>query len=955
MATTSTNRVLRHIREMVAAENIGKLSDQLLLERFTHHHEEEAFGELVRRHGPLVLGVCRRLLGNLHDAEDVFQATFLALAQKGHLIRSDSVGSWLYQVAYRTALRVRARTSNRASHERQAALHQPSDPLAEVTGRELLSVLDEELQHLPDTYRTPLLLCYLQGLTQDEAARQLGWSLRTLRRRLEQGRQRLRLRLSRRGLTLSAALVAAGVGQGTAVGALPRLLAASTIGLVAQAVQGPAALPESLAPLVDGALKALLVLPPKAVTLGGLLLAGVLALGIGALTRLDGARPQPEDTTGLHSPLPEVKESAKNDAGKPAEKKGLIVNGRVLDPSGKPLAKAEVALVGRPKPPLRGDFRKTWNQVLTQSQTDGEGRFRLSSPKSSPDTFYEVFVLARASGFAPGRNDLKGEAEKGEVEVRLSQEQAVRGRLIDLQGQPAAGVKVHVLDFSAAVAPNSLPKKDVPRASFLEMPQGLRLWPAAATTDAQGRFVLHGLRPDWNITIEVRDKDKARQEITLKAQDKGKSEEVPLVLSPVRILEGAVTYEDTGKPVANTRLVTIAADMQKLYVQYSYWKTDAKGRFRALPHEANYFMLTAYPPPGEPYLPSWKEVGWPEAGVAKLEVPLKLVRGIVVRGTVTETASGKPVAGAYFQYEQQPDNNPFLRRDVRGRGLGEPRYVRSGADGKFEAVVLPGPGHLLVNGPALEYLHTEAISTNVLGSDVRPKRRLYPDALIKLNYKPGAGPQEIAVKLRRGVTVAGKVLTPEGEPVAKAQMVCQSYVPYGHGFLNIKPLPVDHGKFELPGCDPDRALPVYFLDAANQLGAMVKLSGKDVGAKAPTVKLQPCGSVTARFLDAEGKPLANRDTFLELALNDGVSFWDSLTADKVVADEVSMRGLDAKRYQKLQTDAQGRVTLPTLIPGARFVLAVRLPGSRTVKVRDDLTVEAGKTLDLKDITVKAPQ
>jgi RNA polymerase sigma factor (sigma-70 family) len=953
MATASADVVLRHIREMVAAENLGKLSDQVLLKRFTTNHEEEAFGELVRRHGPLVLGVCRRVLGNLHDAEDVFQATFLVLAQKGHTIGSAALGSWLYQVAYRTALRVRTRTASRSSHERQAAPRQPADPLAEVTGRELLSVLDEELQHLSDNHRTPLLLCYLQGLTQDEAARQLGWSLRTLRRRLEQARQRLRLRLSRRGLTLAAALVAAGVGHEASAGALPPLLAASTVGLVAQVVQGASALPESLAPVVDGALQALLVPQPKAAALGVLLLVGVLALGIGALTRSAGANLQPQDTAALHAP-PEVKERAKNDSGKPAGKKVLVVNGRVRDPDGKPVAKADVALVGKPKPPLRSEFRNTWNQVLIQGQADGEGRFRLSASKSVPDDFYEVFVLARAPGYALGRKSLEDEAEKGEVEVRLNQEEAVRGRLVDLQGQPAAGVKVHVLGFSAGMAPNSDLQKKVLHAGFHEVPEGLRLWPAAATTDAKGRFVLHGLRPDWNITIALRDKDQARQELSLKAQDKGKAEEVTLALAPVRIIEGTVTYEDTGKPVANARLVTVAFDREKRRYQDSYWQTDAKGRFRALPHVTNVYILAAYPPAGEPYLSSWKEVQWPKAPVTKREVSLKLVRGILVRGTVTEAASGKPVAGAYIQYEQQPDGNPFFRRDVGSRGVAEqPRHIRSDAEGKFEAVVLPGPGHLLVNGPSADYLHSVILTHQLYGKDVFPQRRYYADAIVKLNYKPGAGPQEVAVKLRRGVTVTGKVLTPEGKPVAKAQMICPSYVPYG--LFNVKPLPVDEGKFELPGCDPDRALPVYFLDAANQLGAMVMLSGKDVGAKAPNVKLQPCGSVTARFLDANGKPIANSDTFLELALNDGISFWDSLTSDKVGADEVSMRLLDAKRYLRKQTDAQGRVTLPTLIPGARFVLALRLPGSRTVKVRDDLTVEAGKTLDLKDITVKAPQ
>src|SRR5262249_12101295 len=160
-----------------------------------------------RRHGPLVLGVCRRVLHHQHDAEDAFQATFLVLARKAGAIRKhESVASWLYKVAYHVALKARARRCGTGCHAfavergstpahrappRKHATHAtpPPDPLEELTARELFRVLDEELQKLPDRYRTPLVLCYLEGQTRDQAAHQLGWSVRTLHRRLEEGKK----------------------------------------------------------------------------------------------------------------------------------------------------------------------------------------------------------------------------------------------------------------------------------------------------------------------------------------------------------------------------------------------------------------------------------------------------------------------------------------------------------------------------------------------------------------------------------------------------------------------------------------------------------------------------------------------------------------------------------------------------------------------------------------------
>src|SRR5262245_23718950 len=165
MTTLRTDTVLRHVRRL-AARPASVLDDRQLLERFTAGRDEAAFAELVRRHGPMVLGVCRRVLHNSHDADDAFQATFLVLVRKaGSISKGESVGGWLQRVAHNVALKSREQASARRRREQRPEGHSPADALAEVTGRELLAVLDEELARLPQRYRAALVLCYLEGKT----------------------------------------------------------------------------------------------------------------------------------------------------------------------------------------------------------------------------------------------------------------------------------------------------------------------------------------------------------------------------------------------------------------------------------------------------------------------------------------------------------------------------------------------------------------------------------------------------------------------------------------------------------------------------------------------------------------------------------------------------------------------------------------------------------------------
>jgi RNA polymerase sigma factor (sigma-70 family) len=200
--------LLAHLRRLVSPAD----SDAVLLARWLERRDEDAFAEMLARHGPMVFGLCRRVLGDVHAAEDVFQATFLVLARKAAKVRRpEALPSFLYGVALRLARKARAAICRRAM-QLPADTLEPIDPhphpLDELSGRELLALLDEEVARLPEAYRLPLLLCVMQGRSIEEAARLLGWSIGSLRGRLTRGRERLRQHLTRRGLDLSAGVIA---------------------------------------------------------------------------------------------------------------------------------------------------------------------------------------------------------------------------------------------------------------------------------------------------------------------------------------------------------------------------------------------------------------------------------------------------------------------------------------------------------------------------------------------------------------------------------------------------------------------------------------------------------------------------------------------------------------------------------------------------------------------------
>jgi RNA polymerase sigma factor (sigma-70 family) len=199
------------------------------LDRFIVLHDEAAFDALLERHGPLVLGVCRRILHDVHDADDAFQATLLVLVRKAASIaKRQSVGSWLYGVAYRIAVKARTRAHRRRAHERSAVNRPTMDPLEDIVWRDLRPVLDEEVNRLPEKFRAPVVLCYLEGMSYAETARVLACCKGAIALRLGQARERLRRRLRRRGLDLSVGMVPVLWKRQRVTTPVPAALAAAT-------------------------------------------------------------------------------------------------------------------------------------------------------------------------------------------------------------------------------------------------------------------------------------------------------------------------------------------------------------------------------------------------------------------------------------------------------------------------------------------------------------------------------------------------------------------------------------------------------------------------------------------------------------------------------------------------------------------------------------------------------
>jgi RNA polymerase sigma factor (sigma-70 family) len=633
MASGQLGAVVQHIHKFAGTAAPEELKDGQLLERFLSAGEESAFAALVRRHGPMVLGVCRRILRDRHAAEDAFQATFLVLLRRARFLdRRGSMAAWLYTVAYHVALRARADAARRQRQERRFPRPPEAGSGGGVAWADLQPILDEELQRLPETYRAAVILCYLEGKSNTEAAQLLGWPTGTVKGRLSRARDLLRDRLSRRGITLVGGLLGTTL-PGTATAAVSGTLLHATLRIALPGATGAAAAGDSgsatAVALAEGALRSMFT--TKLNTMAALLLVlGLIAFGVAASTHPAQAQRQAEGqlksapaASGAMPKGPALKLPLGKGKGQTKDNE-LALAGRVLGPDGQAVAGANVAIVGwRPK--RAGETPR----VLAQVRTDAEGKFVLKARRPSPDQ-YAVVAVASAPGCGLAWHSSLPDAK---AEIRLQPEEVVRGRLIDLQGQPAAGVKLEVTRLGSGRTPGAGryvlvsndfdfddPVDDDPPAGGFEFwfsqnrmgqnvggdyligraqgggwqqltspavlalpepPAGLPGWPAPVTTDAQGRFVLRGIPRGQAVGLRVRDPRFALQVVDIPAPEKGKPAEVTRVLTLVRVLEGTVTDAATSKPLPRARVKVYGPTngfSVRLDVASGFPGADAKGR-----------------------------------------------------------------------------------------------------------------------------------------------------------------------------------------------------------------------------------------------------------------------------------------------------------------------------------------------------------------------------------------
>jgi len=622
----------------------------------------------------------------------------------------------------------------------------------------------------------------------------------------------------------------------------------------------------------------------------------------------------------------------------------MVVAGRIKDAGGKPVPGARVIVMTSE---LARSARPTgvWSNALPLANechgprvTDEQGRFELVVPGSRSGVPYTgVRMYAAAPGHGAATTVLRPASGRQEVELNLGPEHLVRGRLVDLKGQPAVGARVRVVQLES---PWWLP------------PRSLSIW-APTTTDDRGLFLIRGLG-SGKVCLQIEGEMLTPQRSEVDAVLAESAVKVTLAVSPAKQLRGRVVFADTGKAAAGATIISVASRFGE--PRWLEARTDADGRFAINPFAPNEkllfgrpltYFLNVFPPPNAPYTVA--EVTVPASGAPAQDLKVELRRGVLVRGRVIEAGSGEPVAGARVQYIDRGGDH--FAAAIEPARL---NTAVSGPDGRFELPVPPEPAHVLILGPTRDYVPVETSVTEIAGGKPGGKR-LYADAVVALGPGPEGSERTLDVRLRRGVTLRGKVQGPDDKPAESCVLFSNSYRVNGYGaYCPIDLLQCADGRFELPGCDPDRTHTAHLLDLGRRLGATVELTKKNATEPA-TVRLLPCGSARAQLVDTDGKPLAKYRPEFNYLLTEGATRDFYLGNNDYALEAVSgtPASLDWEVYGRAETDDDGRVTFPALVPGARYMfhwppkdLADPKPWPRL-----EFTVGPGEAKDLGKVVI----
>jgi RNA polymerase sigma factor (sigma-70 family) len=913
MAQSALKTAVHRWKIQLAGDERRDLTDRQLLERFVNQHDEDAFADLVKRHQRLVHSALTKVLSDPADVEDAFQATFLVLVRKARSVKWQAdLGTWLYAVAHRVALRTR-------SERRQQTLR--SDPAADgraatagppdLSWREACRVLHEELDKLPEKYRLPLLLCYLEGNALEEAAGRLRLKATTVKGRLQRGRELLRRRVERRGITLSAGLLAALAHSATAA-FQPRLVEAAV-----SAACGTT--PVRVAVLARGVVASMILSRAK-LFIGSLLAAGL----IGALLTTEPAPPVAASPPAASAkPADPAAKEAPNAAPAKEATERVDLKGHVLGPDGKPFRGAKVTLYRHEAWPDR--------QAAVSIVTGEDGGFRIATDRETLK--FGLTLVASADGCGPDWEVVYNQPDVPDFTLRLAEDEPVSGQVIDLEGRPVAGARLRLLVLSAPKEKDleehfhlwDIGKAKSPAVLLAAaLPEGIR----AVTADAEGRFRLAGIGRERLATAVIEGPGIASIDVLImttagplpKVQHPTPvyGAKFKHVAAPTKPVVGVVRDKDTKRPLAGVTIRSSKlANIGNWHSEYVSATTDAEGRYRlvGLPlGKGN--VLEVIPAKGEPYLGlSIPLDDPPEADPLTLDIGLK--RGLWVEGKLTAKAVGGPLPQWNVLYFSLLDN-PHLKEV--GATLSAP-VVYTGKDGSFRLVALPGPGLVAVQDGGL---FLTADQQDGFGSEPFFEAAQYAIplrhySLTRINPAADAKALKHDIALEPGDTIRGKVLGPDGKPLAGAW----GFGVVGRGYWSG---PLKSEEFSVTTFNRERPRPVLFVHPEKNLAAAL-IVPRDKKAEV-SVKLEPAGALVGRLVDSKGKPRPG------VILN--VSFLPELRDFQVTHHHPA----------DVTTDAQGRFRIPCVMPGYQYSI-YDAAGQR--QVASGHADQAGQTKDLGDV------